>query len=794
MTRSSRLGLAGLFGCGVALLLGAFNQLTFTPNSNLPTITSFGSSSKQVEPRRLPSTDVKANMELELGVARKRAEYAERESQQHSTSQILLWGLGAGLALALAMQPSPAAAQAPSFSSQSSLKTRELQAKKKAAEASYEAAEKARKNLEKELQDQKNSLGQEEQKQLQGLEQQLKSLEQDSAKKKKDLQDAKKNIDEQEKGLEQDTQKKIQEMEETKKKIDEQAQKKKQEMEEAKKKIDEQEKAEQKLVEQDMQNKKKEMEEAKRKVEEQQKKGAEQQKAMQMQLQEKTKTADAEKQRAKALQEEIDKEEKRFSEVTMLAGMVAAAAVVVGGVIAGQNQQEEAEKEAEELRAKSKEVEAKKESGGQLEGKTAKAEAKVDSKPTEKEPKGKVEKKEEKPKEKVEKKEEKPKEKNNTSDGEREFSTGDRVVVLAPPAMAGKPGDIVGPAPGDAFAIRFDSGSIFNVQARYLKREKAPSAADSNTSASPSSAGAFAAASGAADEDLEFQPGQRVLVLGPPAMAGKQGSIVRPASSESFAVRFDSGSVFNIETKNIQDAEAASGSKEAPTASSSSSPNASSATSDVADAELKFLPGQRVVILSPPAMSGKFGVVVGPSSANTFTINLESGGEKDIKTEDLKDAPALSASSSSGDEGLEFEPGQRVVVLGPPAMAGKQGSIVGPVLGDAFAVRFDSGSVFNIATENIQDAVAAASSPILGVVEAPTRNPSSSAESSKSEATADDELEFSPGQRVVVLGPPAMAGKGGSIVGPVPGDSFAVRFDSGSVFNIQTQNIKDAAA
>eukprot|EP00441_Pelagodinium_beii_P039791 CAMPEP_0197645678 /NCGR_PEP_ID=MMETSP1338-20131121/20419_1 /TAXON_ID=43686 ORGANISM="Pelagodinium beii, Strain RCC1491" /NCGR_SAMPLE_ID=MMETSP1338 /ASSEMBLY_ACC=CAM_ASM_000754 /LENGTH=63 /DNA_ID=CAMNT_0043219215 /DNA_START=1 /DNA_END=189 /DNA_ORIENTATION=- len=35
-------------------------------------------------------------------------------------------------------------------------------------------------------------------------------------------------------------------------------------------------------------------------------------------------------------------------------------------------------------------------------------------------------------------------------------------------------------------------------------------------------------------------------------------------------------------------------------------------------------------------------------------------------------------------------------------MAGKQGTVVGPALDDAFSVRFDSGSVFNIQVHNIQ--------------------------------------------------------------------------------------------
>jgi len=57
---------------------------------------------------------------------------------------------------------------------------------------------------------------------------------------------------------------------------------------------------------------------------------------------------------------------------------------------------------------------------------------------------------------------------------------------------------------------------------------------------------------------------------------------------------------------------------------------------------------------------------------------------------------------SGDDEELEFQAGQKVEVLGPPAMAGKRGEVIGPALDNAFAVRFESGSVFNIATVNLR--------------------------------------------------------------------------------------------
>merc|ERR1711972_989794 len=69
---------------------------------------------------------------------------------------------------------------------------------------------------------------------------------------------------------------------------------------------------------------------------------------------------------------------------------------------------------------------------------------------------------------------------------------------------------------------------------------------------------------------------------------------------------------------------------------------------------------------------------------------------------DAAPAAVATPAGSGDDEELLFQPGERVTLTGPPAMAGKQGTVVGPALGDAFAIRFDSGSVFNIEIHNIQ--------------------------------------------------------------------------------------------
>merc|ERR1712216_408657 len=65
----------------------------------------------------------------------------------------------------------------------------------------------------------------------------------------------------------------------------------------------------------------------------------------------------------------------------------------------------------------------------------------------------------------------------------------------------------------------------------------------------------------------------------------------------------------------------------------------------------------------------------------------------------------------------------------------------------------------------------------------------------KAGQATDDELEFTPGQQVRILAPPAMAGKLGSVEGPTASkDIWKVRLESGIVFWFRTQNLQDIAA
>merc|ERR1711865_573148 len=132
-------------------------------------------------------------------------------------------------------------------------------------------------------------------------------------------------------------------------------------------------------------------------------------------------------------------------------------------------------------------------------------------------------------------------------------------------------GTVVGPAPRDAYSIRFDSGSVFNIELHNIQgsgvttppptelRYSTPGATFQQSSSAtqhPDLARAHGASSSPAGtasangEELEFQPGQKVEILAPPAMAGKRGEVIGAALWKAFAVRFDSGSVFNMQPDN----------------------------------------------------------------------------------------------------------------------------------------------------------------------------------------------------------------------------------------------------
>merc|ERR1719197_51992 len=97
--------------------------------------------------------------------------------------------------------------------------------------------------------------------------------------------------------------------------------------------------------------------------------------------------------------------------------------------------------------------------------------------------------------------------------------------------------------------------------------------------------------------------------------------------------------------------------------------------------------------------------------------------------------------------------------------------------------------VFEFQTHNLQDIA----TPDPAVATPPVA-PAMAAAPAKADQATDDELEFTPGQQVQILAPPAMAGKLGSVEGPAGSkDTWKVKLESGMVFEFQMQNLQALA-
>eukprot|EP00930_Biecheleria_cincta_P104680 TRINITY_DN9706_c1_g3_i1.p1 TRINITY_DN9706_c1_g3~~TRINITY_DN9706_c1_g3_i1.p1 ORF type:complete len:872 (-),score=177.34 TRINITY_DN9706_c1_g3_i1:605-3220(-) len=357
----------------------------------------------------------------------------------------------------------------------------------------------------------------------------------------------------------------------------------------------------------------------------------------------------------------------------------------------------------------------------------------------------------------------------------RPFISGQRAILVGPPDMAGKHVTIEAVL-GKTCSVRFDTGIIASVAtknirsaAQYSLAEAAATAASEASAADAAPDGpAPAAASQVDDDKLKFNIGQRVIILNPPAMAGRRGKILRPTPGERFEVQFDSGARHNIATENIQDAAALEPKTLLPVVA----PEVAEQDAD----EPEFMPGQRVVLLGPPAMAGRQGTVIGPAPGQRFEVLFDSGSVFQFAKDIIRDATVAAATTEDDSDEVEFTAGQRVTLVGPPAMAGKQGIVLGRASGDSFAVGFELGSVLSTASQNMLSA-------------SPPGPEIASAAASKVDA-----LQFTPGQRVKLLSPPAMAGKRATILRSVPGQRFEVQFDSGSVLKVPVASLSDAAA
>jgi len=205
----------------------------------------------------------------------------------------------------------------------------------------------------------------------------------------------------------------------------------------------------------------------------------------------------------------------------------------------------------------------------------------------------------------------------------------------------------------------------------------------------------------------------------------------------------------------------------------------------------EFTPGRQVVLLAPSKLAGQTGTIVAPALGESFAVRVNSGSVFHIHRRHLKGTGLDAAQEQDVDQEAYplFSPGQQVVLLAPPRLAQKTGIIVGVAGGEDFAVRLGSGSIFNLRASHLEAASPAGNEGSLGASTAPVEQSVAERQPTSEE---EDDFGFSLGKQVVLLAPPKLAGKVGTVVRPALGDTLEVQLESGSVFHIQRKNLKRA--
>lgn len=189
-------------------------------------------------------------------------------------------------------------------------------------------------------------------------------------------------------------------------------------------------------------------------------------------------------------------------------------------------------------------------------------------------------------------------------------------------------------------------------------------------------------------EELKFAPGQKVVVLAPPAMAGRQGTIHGSASGDMFAVQLESGRIFNIPTEVLRDANQPG----VPGFLRKLLKNAKRASG--LGTFRKVLSGWKQ---SLGRQARKWKQSLG-TRARKFKQSSER--QEEIVHEPSMLSPDKGKNKDMGE--MEFAPGEKVVVLGPPAAAGKTASVLSRVPGGEYDVQFETGTVFRVVPSSLQ--------------------------------------------------------------------------------------------
>eukprot|EP00930_Biecheleria_cincta_P100376 TRINITY_DN9201_c0_g1_i1.p1 TRINITY_DN9201_c0_g1~~TRINITY_DN9201_c0_g1_i1.p1 ORF type:complete len:733 (+),score=137.10 TRINITY_DN9201_c0_g1_i1:117-2315(+) len=205
---------------------------------------------------------------------------------------------------------------------------------------------------------------------------------------------------------------------------------------------------------------------------------------------------------------------------------------------------------------------------------------------------------------------------------------------------------------------------------------------------------------GEGDKDI-LAEGQEVTLLAPAALAGTKAAIVQflrdGSKDESYSVRLPSGSVFNIPVQNMEISRASKSLSQALQNSSLKSSNLWSKVKASCGAikrrfsQLFKKTGAGMKPTKKPDVKKASATAPAPAPAPAPST---------VKPASQKEAPAL----IEEEQEEFFMEGQQVILLHPPALAGKPGIVVGATRGGDYAVQLASGSVFHIAKGSMKAA------------------------------------------------------------------------------------------
>lgn len=186
--------------------------------------------------------------------------------------------------------------------------------------------------------------------------------------------------------------------------------------------------------------------------------------------------------------------------------------------------------------------------------------------------------------------------------------------------------------------------------------------------------------------ELKFLPGQDVVVLAPPKLAGTQGTIRGPASGDMFEVRLESGRIFNIPTENLRDAKQAGG---------------------LGFLRKLFKNAKRATGLGMfRRVLSRFKQSLGRQArrlaAAVSGVPADAQASKKAKVVREPATPPVATEKAADMDEMELTPGKKVVVLGPPAIAGMKASVLSRAPGGEYDVQFETGSVFRMPASSFQ--------------------------------------------------------------------------------------------